>query len=81
MDKVKGIVNAPGNVLNAACNGAKTVFNGIVDTGKKIGNFFKGLFGKRKKRSSGCGIQPAIPDVDIKVPGWYFSSMFYCFYF
>ena len=72
MKGVGKVLNAPGNILNAGCNGIKTVFNGvkngIVNAGKKIGNFFKGIFGKRRKRD-GCGIPSVVPDVHVDVPG------------
>ena len=63
--KVKNVFNAPGNILNAGCNGIKSAISavgrGFKSAGSKIKKAFssiKNFLGKRRrKRSDGCGIK------------------------
>ena len=68
--KLQDVVNAPGNVLNAACNGISSVVSDagdfFSDTGKKVGKFFSSVFGRRRKRE-GCGIPSISPDINVNI--------------
>lgn len=53
------------SVGNVAKDVGKGIENFFVND---VGNTFRNLFGKRKKRSAGCGIGAIVPDV-VDVPG------------
>lgn len=71
LDGIKDVIEAPGNILNGACNGIKSAISATGDFFKNdVGGFFSNLFGRRRrKRSAGCGIPPVLPNVDVNIPG------------
>ena len=72
MNDLKKFMDIPGNILNKACNGIESVYNGIYNgisnAGKTIGNIIGNLFGETRN-VRGCDIPSLLPDFDIDVPG------------
>ena len=69
LSKLKKVIEAPSAALGTVCGGVKSAISFVKDSGKKVGNWFSNLFGKRRKKRNACGIPAIVPNVDINVPG------------
>eukprot|EP00092_Neocalanus_flemingeri_P009637 GFUD01010375.1.p1 GENE.GFUD01010375.1~~GFUD01010375.1.p1 ORF type:complete len:1089 (-),score=247.71 GFUD01010375.1:82-3348(-) len=76
LDPLKKIANFPGKVIGGVCKagsaiagGLETFGKGLYNAGKAAVDWIGNLFGRRRKRGSGCGVNlDLVPDIDVNFP-------------